>query len=414
MTQSHTEAGGRTARRRSCLLLAGAVVLILALTLAPADAPGTAFRLDFEFTGFRFGADAIVNVLLFLPFGAAGALCLGARRAVLTGLALSLGIELAQLLVPGRYTSPSDVVFNTAGAALGVLLTRHARVWLLPGRRFSAALTVLATSAAAAVVLGGSLLFAPSVPLIPLYGQWTAEFGNMEPYRGEVTASSVGGLQVYSRIVRDTPRLRTSLLAGDTVRVHFSAGPPPPSPAPVFSIYDARAREVLLIAADGHDVFLRYRMRATAIGFDQPHLIMAGALRPLQTGRDATLRYWRDGPATCLAVQETSICDPGLTPADTWSLLLFPVPRPLGAVLPWIWLACLLLPAGFWSRTPGRAAAAGLTFCAVLALTSTIAPVRPADPSHYASALAGLAAGFALSRAVERRSGSPVGGRTAA
>ena len=82
--------------------------------------------------------EAASNVVMFLPFGVLGLLLLtgtGARgdlaadparglwrrtgHVVLAGFALSLAIELSQLLIPGRYSTVQDVVLNTTGAALG-------------------------------------------------------------------------------------------------------------------------------------------------------------------------------------------------------------------------------------------------------------------------------------------------------
>ncbi len=71
--------------------------------------------------------ESAANVLLFMPFGAALALRgLPLPKSAGYGLALSVGIEAAQLLVvSGRTTSVDDVLLNTLGAALGhVLLSR--------------------------------------------------------------------------------------------------------------------------------------------------------------------------------------------------------------------------------------------------------------------------------------------------
>jgi VanZ family protein len=80
--------------------------------------------------GAMFGvADVVLNVLGFIPFGFLAAWCLAAAApsvlvrslaAVLGGLALSLTIELAQVFLPSRTSSLSDLVANTAGTALGV------------------------------------------------------------------------------------------------------------------------------------------------------------------------------------------------------------------------------------------------------------------------------------------------------
>jgi glycopeptide antibiotics resistance protein len=69
-----------------------------------------------EFTG---------NVLMFLPIGLFFLLLVGRRRwwlAMLFGVLLTIGIESAQLFLPGRVTDPRDIVANSAGALLGVLV----------------------------------------------------------------------------------------------------------------------------------------------------------------------------------------------------------------------------------------------------------------------------------------------------
>lgn len=84
-----------------------------------------------------FGAfDAVANVALFVPLGFLGALTRSAtdvggdgrgrvRAALLLGALLSLVVECTQVFEPGRYPSPTDVLTNALGAALGAAL--HAR-----------------------------------------------------------------------------------------------------------------------------------------------------------------------------------------------------------------------------------------------------------------------------------------------
>ncbi len=70
------------------------------------------------------------NALLFLPLGA-GLCLLGFRIRTTLAIALSLSllVEIAQLLVPGRTTSVDDVLLNTLGALVGhALLLRWAPV----------------------------------------------------------------------------------------------------------------------------------------------------------------------------------------------------------------------------------------------------------------------------------------------
>jgi len=62
------------------------------------------------------------NVAVFVPIGFSLTGAVGHRRpgvAIALGAALSIGIELAQLGIPGRATDVDDVLFNTTGTALG-------------------------------------------------------------------------------------------------------------------------------------------------------------------------------------------------------------------------------------------------------------------------------------------------------
>ncbi|MCC7069067.1 MAG: VanZ family protein [Burkholderiales bacterium] len=110
--------------------------------------------------------DVLINVIGYLPFGAALALAWptrwGRRRrwmlSVAAGAALSLAMESAQMWLPTRYASTVDVITNTLGtglgAALGLLLTVPAGLgraaqamrerWVVPGATGELMLALLA------------------------------------------------------------------------------------------------------------------------------------------------------------------------------------------------------------------------------------------------------------------------------
>ncbi len=103
--------------------------LILALTLFPTEARSTGGT-SCWFCGLRPAADAAFNLALFVPFGAAlGVIGTAPLRAAAWGSVLSGAIEIAQFWVPGRYATLTDLLLNTAGAALGatVVLTWRKR-----------------------------------------------------------------------------------------------------------------------------------------------------------------------------------------------------------------------------------------------------------------------------------------------
>jgi len=68
----------------------------------------------------EFGA----NVAMFVPIGLFFLLLFGRRfwwLSILFGVALTVGIEAAQMFIPGRVSDPRDLVANSSGAFLGVI-----------------------------------------------------------------------------------------------------------------------------------------------------------------------------------------------------------------------------------------------------------------------------------------------------
>lgn len=125
-------------RRAAGTALAAYVAFLAAVTLGAS--PGRLFSaaahrlrsitaLDWVMSS---DVERTANVLLFIPAGLL--LCYLLPRSSrwlvwLICVGASIGVEAAQLLLPRRDASPVDVVTNSTGAALGVLL--HA---VLPGR----------------------------------------------------------------------------------------------------------------------------------------------------------------------------------------------------------------------------------------------------------------------------------------
>src|ERR1019366_1214406 len=99
--------------------------------------------------------DIGVNMLLYVPLGFAAHFALtGADllEPVFLALALSFSIEFAQIYEPGRLASMVDILANTSGAAIGVVLgvfVRAVRGWGKP-RRINAAFAWLFLAGVAA------------------------------------------------------------------------------------------------------------------------------------------------------------------------------------------------------------------------------------------------------------------------
>jgi glycopeptide antibiotics resistance protein len=120
-------------------LLAGLAVLLCTLYPFHARFSNDAFASLSDLLLVRLGPDGPIdvleNVLLFLPLGFTSIGYLEHRgvqplAATATVLILSFCgsymIEVLQLFMPGRFTSLTDVLSNTAGAALGLL---YYRLW---------------------------------------------------------------------------------------------------------------------------------------------------------------------------------------------------------------------------------------------------------------------------------------------
>jgi glycopeptide antibiotics resistance protein len=110
----------RTLLQRAAL--AASLALVFGATLPPTDgrshvalAPWTAPQLAAFNVFGNVALFAVPSVVLWSfgwPF----------RRTVAAGFLLSVGIELLQLVIPGRTTATTDMLCNTFGAALGWLL----------------------------------------------------------------------------------------------------------------------------------------------------------------------------------------------------------------------------------------------------------------------------------------------------
>jgi glycopeptide antibiotics resistance protein len=102
--------------------LAASLALVLVATLPPTDGPN---HVAVEpWTEPQLSAVNVVgNVALFaVPSAVIWFFGWPFRRTVGVGFLLSLGIELLQLVIPGRTTATTDLLCNTLGAAVGWLV----------------------------------------------------------------------------------------------------------------------------------------------------------------------------------------------------------------------------------------------------------------------------------------------------
>jgi hypothetical protein len=391
-------------------LLAAAVVAILGVTLLPVSGADPAPFSDCLICGGRGVADATLNVILFMPLGAAFAL-LGYswRHATLAALLLSLAIELTQVVVPGRDPSWGDLLFNTLGGTLGsIALGGLCRSFALP-QAARAGLWFAAITGAVGVFALTGFLAQPALPSSTYYGQWAAYLGSEPWYHFHVVDASVADEPLPPRRLVRSDRVREILSSGPRIDVSAIALPRSSPSRRVVGIYDANLREIVRLASTGPDLVLSYRMRATTLRLDQPQLRLDGVLRGIRAGDAVRVVISGQWQRPCVLVNRLSACTAGLTLGSGWRFLLdvAGLPTWLRSLVDAAWVFALALPVGLWSGSRSRAALGGAIV--VFALLVLPAPLNlvATRPLELVGGVLGVALGFLSRNAFQAGSGHP-------
>lgn len=148
--------------------------------------------------------DILENILLFAPLGIALSLRgVGGGWGLMTSMSLSLTVEVAQIWIPGRDASLTDVVSNTLGAAVGIAvahtrlgdmlsiaLSMIARVLTRPEPRLASRLALGAAMMTSVVFTLTDVLLTPSFPR-------TTYFVGMHTLENARTPLRIGGDTIY-------------------------------------------------------------------------------------------------------------------------------------------------------------------------------------------------------------------------
>ncbi len=378
-------------------------------TLVPHRGPGTEPALACIICGERGVADALLNVIMFMPLGALLALRgTPLRAAALAAFLLSVLIEGAQLMIPGRDPSLGDVTFNTLGGLAGFTL---ARVTLYQLRETAVARVVPFALAAGVLAIIGTtgFLLQPAFPESVYYAQWTPNLGHLEWYRGRVRRATLGEIEVRPPRLAHSRRVRALLLAGARLDVHGVAGPPIRRLAPLFSIFDDRQREIWLVGPDRDDLVLSYRVRAAAWRLDQPDLRLRGAFATVRAGDTLHVAAWRDAAGHCLVLNQMRACRVGFTAGRGWGSLLYPGSAPawVKTMLDVGWLAGLLALVGFAGAARSALIAGGATIAAGLGMLAPLTGLAATPMLEWVGAGVGLALGVAARRLLTKRFAQP-------
>ncbi|MCL7979147.1 MAG: VanZ family protein [marine benthic group bacterium] len=395
----------RSRRARAAIVAAILLLAVLVLTLAPVESTETAIPGTCIWCGHFALADAILNVILFVPLG----LALGLRgrpapwRAWL-GLTLLAGaIEVVQIFLPGRFPTLSDVIANSTGAAIGLVIAGLWRRGIPVHARQARPLPLLAGFLAAVVCVVGTLLLRPDLPESTWFGQWTPDLGHYEHYPGQVLNVRIGSTEVPGQKLENTPAVRSYLRAGESVRAQFVAGDGPPALAPIFSIYDGMEREIFVLGARDEDLVVRVRRRASDLRLRAPQSLFEDSA-PV-AGDTALVAASVGRREICLDPSPES-CRSISPPGRGWSLLLGAAPtNRLERLADGAWLALLFIPLGYGFR-PRAGWWSGLAIGLLGLATASVLGGGMAGGdllTTIAGAGAGLLAGDAAGRWVPRR-----------
>jgi VanZ family protein len=398
-----SERTGVVRRRFAELLLVAGLLAVAGLTLFPTPVPPGLSARKFVVLGSL--ADLLRNIALFLPIGVALALRgAGSRTAWLGSLALAAVIEIAQIAIPGRSTSPDDALANALGAGLGHALVRAAPAWLRPARATARRLELAAGLAFASAVALTGLLTAPALTDGPWYAHWNPLLETVVPYPGPLRAASLAGAPLAHGPIADPAGARRALESGEVLEVSLIASGRADGFEAIFLISDARDREVALLALDRDDLVFRYRSRAQALGLEAAVLRVADAWLDTVPGSPVVLSFWRAGGTVCLARDQSRFCRLAFSVGSGWRLVL-PVlsfPARLEPVFDLLWLAALALPIGLWCRRDLSSALMPLLAVAALLGIPCLGWLATPTLCLALAAGAGWGIGFVLARSVYR------------
>lgn len=392
--------------------LAAAVAAILSATLFPISGGDPEPWLGCVLCGERGIADALINVLLFLPLGAAlAAAGMPWARCLLGGALLSAGVEFAQLYIPGRDPSLGDVLSNTLGAGLGAALIPRAWSWLLPAGNRAAWMCRAAALAAAALCYVTGWLLAPALPQGDYATVWAPHFVHLAWYPGRVRDATIGDVGVPEGAIAGSAAVRDLVRSPQGFALHVAAiaGSRPAGLGGLLAVYDERSREVLLVGPDRDDLVFRLRTRATAWHLDQPDVRLPHALRSVAPGDSLDVTVHERRGRYAMSVGSSDAEGLGPTVGSGWGILMYPesLPAPLKTVLTFGWVAAMWLPAGLWARTRRDGLTIAAAAVAGLLGAPALLPLCPTPLLEWAAAGLGVFGGAATAVTLRRRTVSP-------
>ena len=189
----HSTTAPKTRKAFIYRLLGIWAVLVAVITLTPTATEPPESWLCFRCVD-RYTLDLWLNVALFVPLGLLLAKTRATRLvAILIAFGLTVGIEITQIIVPGRHASLLDIGSNTVGAAFGLVLGNINWSHLAP-RRVVAVLFLLV--GLLQFPLSTWMLAPASTGRDSLVGLVGHTFPNYVPFGGQMLSAELEGAQI--------------------------------------------------------------------------------------------------------------------------------------------------------------------------------------------------------------------------
>ena len=388
---------------RPVALVIAAALFIALLTLVPSSGTTSVTPFACLRCGDRGIADLILNVVLFLPLGAAlAAAGVVPRRAMIITLAFSASIELTQFALPGRSPTARDVFANAAGGWFGAVLMVRSHLWTRRGPH-SVRLLWAATMFAVVSVAAGGRLLRPEPTDSDYYAQWAPKLGELEIWTGRVDEVTLGAYNLRRGRHGTASGAREALESGASLRIAGHAAAAPSALAPIFAIADLEQRHVIMVAQERDDIVVRPFRVSSRLRLDTPDIRFPDALAGLRAG--VPLVIVLDGLVGlrgCISVNARSQCVPRFGAGSLWSVFVWNrhwTPRRhlwLGAFT----MFALALPVALLLPTVSRthAIVASLTLPTGIVVAAAATGLALPSTSELLALVLALAAGTMLSR----------------
>jgi VanZ family protein len=368
-------------KRAGTIITVLALLFIAVLTLWPDPSAGPQPVSACISCGELGGTDLFLNVLLFIPLGFGLRLRgLSRWRAWSIALAVTVGVETLQWrVIVGRDASLGDVLSNSFGAFLGMLLADHGRELIFPAPiRARRLMRVGALGWVAVVALGGWAMRPARIPG-PYRAFLAPDLYHIELFEGTVVSASLDGWPLVAsatvlrddslprRIRRDTVRLDARVIpAGATYNI-----------APIVSLSTTREPMALALGQIWHDLTLQVRLNSATLGMRAPMVVLPDALSSRSASPGAV-----GAPAggDTIAVSGTIIggrrliaeveseprarAELALDPFLLWAAVMpmGPFPPRISQTLTMLWIALLVSPLAYWAGRATRDVRARSTF----------------------------------------------------